>query len=200
MLVASVYVGSELAEGKRPIDEDVVAARVAAYVKGEWSMPADRVEAVLANVRGQVLGIATDVAKQQVFARYPALAGTLADQLIPWALDKLTAKLGEKAVEAASESETAAMFLVPAQEVLSTLDEAAEREGDPDMLAHAELRMHVVEVGLVPMILGPIEHMAKSQRKLGLIGFLLLMLVVVGGIRLADYLIVRRSGDGAITT
>lgn len=196
MMIASIYVASEQLDEQPSLDDAQLTRleqRVAAYTKGEWAMDTAELDARLARARAQTVGIASDLALREIHARYPELEGSLADELLPWALDKLGAKLSEKVVESAVQNETSAMIAEPLQDVFAGLDDAAAREGDDANLSHTELRAHIVEVGLIPMLNGPIEHVARGQQNTAWIGLALFVLVALGGFRLADHLIARRK-------
>lgn len=188
LMIASIYVGSEmLDEGEASFDDAQVAkigARVTEYGEGEWSMGTEELQARLVGVRNRVVEIGTEVARREIYDRHPELEGTLADDIIPWTLDKLGNLLADEALKAALETDS----VEPIEQVFARLDEAAAREDQPAMLSHVELRDHVVEVGLVPLVMQPIRSFCRGQQVIGLIVLVVFLVVTIGGFQLAHHL------------
>src|SRR5690606_23268982 len=105
LMIASIYVASEmLDEGDARLDDAQrarLASRVEDFASGGWSMGSDELEARLGGVRVRVVELGADLAQREVYQRYPDLEGTIADDLVPWALDLLGAKLADELIESA---------------------------------------------------------------------------------------------------
>jgi hypothetical protein len=201
LMIASIYVGSEvgseLLDGAELEREQLASleARVGGYANGEWEMDHAMLEARLDDVHARVVEIAVELARREVYERYPKLEGTLGDDVVSWVLDRFGAKLTKQLAESVSESAGVGMIFQSVQEVFTTLDEAAAREGDEAQLSHVELRAHVVEVGVVPMLTGPVDEFARGQRLTGILALLAFVIVTIGGFALARHLYEQRAAE-----
>jgi hypothetical protein len=189
-LFAAIYVGGETTcEQGVPIDEQqaaLLAARLDGYVANEWQMDVETLRSRLADVRGCVLALAVDEAKRQVYARYPGLEGNLGDDIVPWVLDRLAGYLAKSLAEKEQ--------VAPIVATIARLDEAAADDGDP-LLSHRELSDHVVTTAVVPLIMLPIEHVAQTQQRAGLLVMLGIVVLSIAAFQLAHWQTERKRAE-----
>jgi hypothetical protein len=81
----------------------------------------------------------------------------------------------------------------PIVDLLEDLDKAAERGGDHSAISYEEMTRHIVEVGIVPLVMLPIEHFARSQQMSGVLPLLIVVVFTVMLFALLRYRRARRA-------
>jgi hypothetical protein len=181
--VARIYL---VAEEPEP-DPEEITARMASFVSGEWEMDVETLQSRLELAKRSVIDAVTEETRRDVYEAYPNLEGSLGEDIFNWVLGELTRSLLKSAGDGTS------IVSRPFVDLLEDLDKAAERGGDHSAISYEEMTRHIVEVGIVPLVMLPIEHFARSQQMSGVLPLLIVVVFTVMLFALLRYRRARRA-------
>jgi membrane protein YqaA with SNARE-associated domain len=178
-LVAALYVEvPRLESGK---DAVYPKQEVQAFRKGEWEVDVAKL-AALTSVEPERVATLVTALQEEALSSFPSWRGGSFERILNTVLVTLSqAIVATKGRGIGLRKVTKIM-----RKAIDALPSAAKKSGDPNTIGRENLSEHVVQFGVVPVLMWPVRSTARTYELLAILGLVLGSLLGAGMFRLAE--------------